>query len=150
MSAVRRLEREGRLDRAGVGVAIARLGALRDGWVEVTALDAVADRAFGVAAPTDAPDPSVTLEAIVCGLLQPHGVADGRLFKLVVRILQSGQVDTRALSALARRERSDHVLAWLLDRVPEAERNGPLEEARAAIRPLAATALPEWSTTASG
>ena len=91
--------------------------------------------AFGVAAPIDAPDPSVTLEAIVCGLLQPHGVADGRLFKLVVRILQSGQVDTRALSALARRERSDHVLAWLLDRVPEAERNGPLEAARAAIHP---------------
>ena len=50
ISAVRRLEREGRLDRAGVGVAIARLGALRDGWVEVTALDAVADRAIRVLA----------------------------------------------------------------------------------------------------
>lgn len=50
MSAVRRLEREGRLDRTGVSVAVARLGALRDGWVEVTALDVVAERAIRVLA----------------------------------------------------------------------------------------------------
>lgn len=83
--------------------------------------------AFGPDAPGDV-DPTLTLEDIVCGLLQPHGVADGRLFKLVVRILQSGGVDPARLALLARRERADHVLAWLLARVPAEERTVPVEE----------------------
>lgn len=78
--------------------------------------------AFGRDAPTTPVDPTLTLEDIVCGLLQPHGPADGRLFKLVLRILQSGKVAPDRLAALARRERAEHLLAWLLERVPDPER----------------------------
>ena len=82
--------------------------------------------AFGRNPPTTELDPALTLEAIVVGLLLPHGPADGRLLKLVVRILQSGRVDPMRLAFLARRERADAVLAWLLDKVPPAERTDPV------------------------
>jgi hypothetical protein len=90
--------------------------------------------AFGVddLGPIDA---ALSVEEIVCGLLQPHGAADGRLFKLVVRILQSGAVDPTELAELARRERADVVLAWLLQQVPEVERNEAIDAVKAALRP---------------
>lgn len=46
VSAIRRLQRERRLDRAGAEFASERLAALGRSWAEVTAIDAVADRAI--------------------------------------------------------------------------------------------------------
>lgn len=90
--------------------------------------------AFGPGAPApSAADPDLGLEDIVCGLLLPHGPADGRLFKLVLRILQSGRVDPARLALLARRERADHVLVWLLGRVPAPERNASLDAVATAL-----------------
>ena len=89
--------------------------------------------AFGRDAPSTAVDPTLTLEDIVCGLLQPHGPADGRLFKLVLRILQSGKVDAGSLAALSRRERADHVLAWLLERIPTTERTSDVDAVAKAV-----------------
>lgn len=66
-------------------------------------------------------DPALTLEDIVVGLLSPQAPADGRTFKLVVRILQSGQLDADCLALQARRERAEGVLHWLLHLVPSAE-----------------------------
>jgi hypothetical protein len=83
--------------------------------------------AFGPDAPKGPIDESLTLEEIVCGLLAPQGPADGRLFKLVLRILQSGRVDPTNLALLARRERADHVLVWLLAGVPAVERNPAID-----------------------
>src|SRR5687767_9086481 len=65
--------------------------------------------------------PEVDLETVVVGLSMPHGVVDGRLFKLLLRIVQSGRLDPDRLALLARRERADHVLWWLLERIPDPE-----------------------------
>jgi len=66
-------------------------------------------------------DAELSLEELVVGLCQPHTPADGRLFKLVLRLLQSPDIDPARLAFLARRERAGHVLRWLLDRVPPEE-----------------------------
>jgi hypothetical protein len=66
-------------------------------------------------------DPELTLEDILVGLLSPQAPADGRTFKLVVRILQSGKVDAQRLALQARRERAEGVLHWLLHLVPSTE-----------------------------
>jgi hypothetical protein len=72
-------------------------------------------------------EPALSLEALVVGLLRPRAVADARVFKLVVRLLQSGQVSPGRLHLEARRERVEHVLHWLLGLVPHEERNAALE-----------------------
>lgn len=79
-------------------------------------------------------DAALTLEEIIVGLLQPHAPAEGRVLKLVVRMLQSGQVDPDRLLFLARREIATGVLAWLVDLVPAAERNEHLERLGAMLR----------------
>lgn len=86
--------------------------------------------AFGPDSPTSELDVSLSLEDIVVALLQPQSIADLRLFKLVLRILQSGRIDPAKLAVRCRRERADHVLWWLLGQIPPAEVN----EAVAAIQ----------------
>jgi hypothetical protein len=86
--------------------------------------------AFGPESPQSALDPSFGLEDIVVALLQPHNVADLRLFKLILRILQSGRLEPQTLAIRCRRERADHVLWWFLGQIPPTEVN----EAVAAIR----------------
>ena len=58
---------------------------------------------------------------IVVAALMLHAPADGRIFKLVVRLLQRSVLDPRALWLAARRERADRVLYWLLKLVPASE-----------------------------
>ncbi|MCC7385842.1 MAG: hypothetical protein IT384_28595 [Deltaproteobacteria bacterium] len=78
-------------------------------------------------------DPDLESEDIVVGLLQPHAPAEARVVKLIVRILQSGQLDPTRLWLRARRERADACLAWVLDLVPEPERNVAVREIAAAL-----------------
>jgi hypothetical protein len=54
--------------------------------------------------------------------------------KLVVRVLQSGRVDPERLLLLARRERALPALAWVLDLVPEPERNEAILDLAERIR----------------
>lgn len=75
-------------------------------------------------------DSRLSLEDIVVGLLAPQAYVDGRVFKLVLRILQSDQLDLRKLMFRSRREGADGVLYWLLDRVPPVEANHRIEELR--------------------
>ncbi len=79
---------------------------------------------------SSAPDPSLSLEEIVVGCLTPDALADGRVLKLVVRILQSDVVRLPALLLLARRERAEKVLCWLVMGVPAAERCGAVPGVR--------------------
>lgn len=67
-------------------------------------------------------------EEIIIGLLQPHAPADLRVVKLIVRMLQKGDVDPHRLSFLAKRERAWFSLAWLLDNVPAEEQIGAIPE----------------------
>ena len=69
------------------------------------------------------PSPWLADEALVAALLMPHGPLDVRLFTLVVRMIQKGHMDPRRLWLEARKERADATLYWLLERVPEEERN---------------------------
>jgi hypothetical protein len=78
-------------------------------------------------------EPTLTLEEIVVGLCAPQAPAEGRIFKLVLRILQSGKVDAARLLALARREMATPVLWWLLEVTPASERSAPVEELRSAF-----------------
>ncbi|MFZ5471033.1 MAG: hypothetical protein ACOZIN_16525 [Myxococcota bacterium] len=88
---------------------------------------------FGAAVlPTGASiDPALALEEIVIGLLSPHAPMEGRALKLIVRLLQSGQLDTDRLRLLAKRERAEPMLHWLLTRIPPEERNPSIEKLRA-------------------
>lgn len=72
-------------------------------------------------------EPEIGLEEIVVGLCCPQAPAEARLFKLVLRILQSGRVDPRRLLLLAKRERASVVLYWLISLVPDSERNPAFE-----------------------
>lgn len=67
-------------------------------------------------------DGSLDLEDIVVGLLMPHAPVEGRVVKLVLRILQSGDVEPGKLVLRARRERAVAGLHWILQMVPEGER----------------------------
>ncbi|MBI5548286.1 MAG: hypothetical protein HY901_30770 [Deltaproteobacteria bacterium] len=77
--------------------------------------------------PSGALDGDLTLEDIVVALCAPQAPAEGRVFKLVLRILQSGRLDLRHLAWLARREMATPVLWWLLERIPDAERTPPVQ-----------------------
>ena len=79
-----------------------------------------------------APTPGLSDEEIVAGLLMPHAVLDVRLFKLVVRMIQRGNIDARRLWLEARKERADSVLFWLLEQVPGEERTSEVEQVAAA------------------
>lgn len=68
----------------------------------------------------------VTDADLVVALLMPHSEVDGRLFKLVVRMLQRTAIDPKVLWFHARRERAERVLYWLLNLVPDTERTPPL------------------------
>ncbi len=76
--------------------------------------------------------PWLPSEALLAALLMPHGPMDVRLFKLVLRMLQSGQLEPLRVWLEAKKERADHTLYWLLERVPEEERNAAVEAVRAA------------------
>jgi hypothetical protein len=52
----------------------------------------------------------------------PHSQVDGRIFKLVVRMLQRATIDPGHPWFHARRERAGRVLYWLLNLVPVTER----------------------------
>ncbi|MBI4818409.1 MAG: hypothetical protein HY791_19240 [Deltaproteobacteria bacterium] len=78
-------------------------------------------------------DPELGLEEIIVGLLMPHADADGRVLKLVLRIVQSGQVAVERLLLWARRERALGTLSWFVDLVPAEERNAAVEELARAI-----------------
>jgi hypothetical protein len=87
--------------------------------------------AYGSQSYADSPDPSLELEEVIVGLLAPQAPADGRTLKLVVRMLQSGQVNADRLRHWARRERAEGILYWLLDLVPQEELTPELIEIRA-------------------
>ncbi len=70
-----------------------------------------------------AADPSFSLEDVVVGLLSPHAPAEARIFKLVLRILQSGRLSPATLIFRAKRERALGTLYWLLQQVPPEEKN---------------------------
>ena len=53
-------------------------------------------------------------EDLLVGLLMPQAELDARVVKLVVRMLQSTQLDALKLAFRARRERADIALAWVL------------------------------------
>ncbi len=63
-------------------------------------------------------------------LLMPHVLADGRLLKLVVRMLQSAPIDPKRLWLTARREQADRMLYWLITLVPATERTPRLDAVR--------------------
>jgi hypothetical protein len=76
-----------------------------------------------------APDESVSTEELLVALTSPRATADGRIFKLLVRVLQSGNIDLDRLVFLARREGATRVLNWLLGIVPPEERTPSLQAA---------------------
>jgi hypothetical protein len=80
-------------------------------------------------------DSWLSLEDVVVGLLMPHAELDARVVKLVVRILQSDQLDGAKLAFRARRERADIGLAWVLSLVPEAEVTKSVSSVARALRP---------------
>ncbi|MDX2010053.1 MAG: hypothetical protein SFW67_07685 [Myxococcaceae bacterium] len=81
------------------------------------------------------PTDGITDEEVLVALLMPQAEADARTWKLVVRMLQSGRLDPLRLASLARRERGDVMLAWLLARVPRTEWGPALEAVTQALRP---------------
>jgi hypothetical protein len=83
--------------------------------------------ATGTSMPDRAPCAWLTHERLVVGLLMPHGPLDVRLFKLVLRVLQSGALSPRVLWLEARKERAAATLYWLLQQVPDEERTPSLE-----------------------
>lgn len=82
----------------------------------------------------DRPDAEATAqlgdEELVVGLLMPHAEADARTWKLVVRMLQAGRLDLRRLAQLARQERAEAMLHWLVQLVPAQEQTPAIAELR--------------------
>ncbi len=78
--------------------------------------------AVGASVPDREPTQALADADLIVALLMPHSEVDGRIFKLVVRMLQGAAIDPQLLWFYARRERADRVLYWLLNLVPEAER----------------------------
>ena len=89
--------------------------------------------AVGPAVSDRVPTAGLSDEELIVALLMPHTPADGRLFKLVVRMLQRATIDPSSLWFQARRERADRVLYWLLQQVPEPERTAGISALLAAI-----------------
>jgi len=78
--------------------------------------------AVGASVPEREPTPTLSDADLIVALLMPHSEVDGRIFKLVVRMLQRAAIEPRVLWFHARRERADRVLYWLLKLVPATER----------------------------
>ncbi|MDP1920583.1 MAG: hypothetical protein Q8L14_30350 [Myxococcales bacterium] len=126
--------------------------------------------AVGTSVPEREPTPGLSDADLIVALLMPHSEVDGRLFKLVVRMLQRAHIDPTLLWFHARRERADRVLYWLLDLVPESERTQQLvafidacptpprgdvgavlsPQWRAACRPVVLTGLQRLSVSCLG
>jgi len=94
--------------------------------------------AFNVDLADVALDESLGLADIVVGLMLPHAHVDGRLFKLVLRLVQYGQIDASHLIWLARKERASGALCWLLTLTPASERNACVVDVLAGLRSLRA------------
>lgn len=88
--------------------------------------------AVGREVPERPATPDLRDETLAVALLMPQIPVDGRLLKLVVRLLQRATIDPGFLWFQARRERADRVLYWLLQLVPESERTGGVAAALAA------------------
>ena len=82
--------------------------------------------AVGASVPDREPTPGLSDADLIVALLMPHSEVDGRVFKLVVRMLQRAPIDPTLLWFHARRERADRVLYWLLNLVPATERTEQL------------------------
>lgn len=80
-------------------------------------------------------DTWLSLEDLLVGLLMPHAELDARVLKLIVRVLQSGQLDAPKLAFRARRERADIALVWVLELIPASERNDAVASVAHALRP---------------
>jgi hypothetical protein len=91
--------------------------------------------AYTTADVAGAPSPGVSLEELIVALAMPNAEADGRHWKLIVRALQRGPFDGRRLARLARMERAEVVLAWLLRGTPQPERTAPLEALAVLLNP---------------
>ncbi|MHB8876652.1 MAG: hypothetical protein ACYC8T_23400, partial [Myxococcaceae bacterium] len=83
------------------------------------------------------------LEDIVVGLLAPQAPAEARVFKLVVRMLQSGRLELDRLLFRAKRERALGPLYWLVWQIPNEERTAAVGAllARLAVPPRGYRAL---------
>ena len=79
-------------------------------------------------------DSGLSDEDIVVGLLHPAAPTEGRVLKLVLRMLQSGRLDLRRLHLRARRERALANLAWLVERIPAEERTPSILQLEALLR----------------
>lgn len=89
--------------------------------------------AVGRTVPDRPPTARLSDESLIVALLMPHTPADGRLFKLALRMLQRAALDAAALWFQARRERADRVLYWLLQQIPEPEQTEGVRAVMAAI-----------------
>jgi len=89
--------------------------------------------AYLAEAPRSGKNPALGSEEIVVGLLAPQSSADARVLKLVTRILQSGQVDEARLLLLARREKAEGVLQWLIRGIPQPERTATIDRLERAL-----------------
>ena len=93
-----------------------------DRGVHVWLMDEANRRGYFGAFNADRPQvpltPEVSDEQLIVGLLMPQAEADARTWKLVVRMLQSGRVRFAELTFLARLERADMLLYWLVHQVP--------------------------------
>ena len=61
-------------------------------------------------------------EEIVVGLTMPQAPAEARILKLIVRMMQTGRLNAQRLGWLARQQRSEFTLHWLVQKIPEPER----------------------------
>ena len=77
--------------------------------------------ASGLDIPQRAPDSRLALEEIVVGLIAPQATLDGRVLKLVVRILQRGNLNFEQLAFFAKRAKAESALYWIALLVPEEE-----------------------------
>jgi hypothetical protein len=84
---------------------------------------------------TGAPAEQVSLEELIVALAMPHAEADARNWKLIIRALQKGPFDPATLARLAKLERADALLAWLLRGLPATERSPVLERLAALLHP---------------
>jgi hypothetical protein len=90
-------------------------------------------------------DAELSLEEIVVGLLGPTAPAEGRALKLILRMLQSGDILPDRLVRLARQERAENALWWLLQVTPPSEQNAAVLAIRDRMRAPRGYALPRYA-----
>lgn len=89
--------------------------------------------AAGAEIPNREPDSRLTLEEIVIGLIAPQASLDGRILKLVVRILQHGKVNLERLLFIAKRAKAESALHWIARLVPEEEMSSEIRILQEAV-----------------